>query len=107
MSDDQAEAELTAVMAALGTGLPQSEKTEWMATAMITLSQFPAALAAEALQDALTACEGVRGVLKHVRDYCEDYPERLRRRAERLAQLNFIAQEQRNRLPKGGSNVCL
>lgn len=92
LSDDHMQGELTAIVAGLGAGLPQAEKTEWIAAAMITLEKFPAELCREALHDALTACDGLRQVLRHVKDYCEDYPERLRHHLFRLRQLQAIAE---------------
>ena len=96
LSDNEMRVHLTGIMASLGTGIPQKEKTEWMGTAAIALSEYPAGLTREALQDAVTACESIRGVLKHVRDYCEHYPAALRTRLERLQQLQMIAEEKRN-----------
>lgn len=92
MSDRQMDAELTAVTAALGIGMPQSEKTEWLAVAMITLEKYPGALAAEALHDAIETCSGLRGVLAHVKTYCEDYPAKMRTRLENLRRLVEISE---------------
>lgn len=92
LSDDAMEAELIAVMASLGTGIPQAEKTEWLASAMIQLGRFPAELCREALHEAVMTCESLRQVLKFVKDYCEEYPERDRRRLHLLEQLQMIAE---------------
>ncbi len=92
LSDDEMGAELTAVVATLGMGLPNAEKTEFMAAAMIALGQFPAELCREALHNSLTECDGLRKVLPFVKDYCEDYPARLRRRLDRLQRLQAHAE---------------
>jgi hypothetical protein len=92
LRDEDASSEVTAVVAAMGAGVPQAEKTEFMVTAMIVLGQFPAGLAREALHDALTSVDSLRKVLPHVRSYCEDYPDRMRRRVERLQSLQARAE---------------
>jgi dissimilatory sulfite reductase (desulfoviridin) alpha/beta subunit len=91
MDDEALMASLTAVVAAIGMGLPQSEKREWMTVAAVECCQFPARLCQEALRDATTACDSLRQVLKHVRTYCEDYPQRMRARLDRLETLLAIA----------------
>jgi hypothetical protein len=91
LPDEQMMAQLVAVAAALAMGLPQNEKREWMSVAAVELSQFPAGLCSEGLRDATTSCDSLRQVLKHVRDYCEDYPQRMRGRLDRLETLAAIA----------------
>lgn len=92
LSPEEMEGELIAIVAAMGGGAPQAEKKEFMVTAMVVLEQFPAGLAREALHDALTAVDSFRKVLPHVKSYCEDYPDRMRRRLHRLQDLRAHAE---------------
>lgn len=96
LDPDSLQAELTAVVAVFGMGLPNAEKTEFMATAMITLDRFPAGLAREALHESLTDVDALRKVLPFVKDYCEDYPDRMRRRVDRLRDLLAHAEGRRH-----------
>lgn len=96
LSGDDMQAELTAIVAAMGMGAPQTEKTEFMATAMIVLEKYPAALCREALHEALSAVDSLRKVLSFVADYCEDYPEKMRRRLSRLLDLHNYAEGRRD-----------
>lgn len=96
LSLEEMQGELTGLIAMMGAGVPQQEKTEFMAGAMIVLERFPAGLAREALHDALTEVDSLRKVLPHVKAYCEDYPDRFRRRLERLQDLHAHAEGRRH-----------
>jgi hypothetical protein len=96
MDDESTQFELAAVMAALGMGLPQSEKEEFMTAAHILLGQFPAGLAREALHESLTNVDSLRKVLPFVKAYCEDYPQRLARHRDRLVALQAHVQGRGN-----------
>lgn len=91
MSDDQMDAEIAAVLSTIGVGIPQDEKTEFALGAGVHLSRYPAGLCAEALHEAVRQCDGLRGVIKFVDDYCEDYPKRMEARLEKLRRLHAIA----------------
>jgi hypothetical protein len=91
LTGDALQAELTGLVAAMGMGLPQAEKTEFMAAAMVLLEKFPAGLCREALHDSIEQCDSLRKVIPHIKAYCEDYPDRMRRRLERLQNLQSFA----------------
>lgn len=94
LGDEELMHECTAVTALIGVGDSQSEKTEWIATAILQLSRFPAGLVREALADAPLKCVRLKEVLKFVVEYCEDYPNRMKTRRDRLVQLDKMAKEQ-------------
>lgn len=92
MSDDEIFAKLTALLATIGVGLPQTEKTEWLAATCIVVSTYPAALASEALDKALTGITSIRELTKFVDDYCGQYPAIMKRRHAGLVRLQAIAE---------------
>lgn len=94
LSDQDLMLECTAVAAAIGLGASQKEKTEWIASAIVQLSRFPAGLVREALQDAPLNVSHLNNVIRFVADYCEDYPARMALRRDRLIQLQLLAKEQ-------------
>jgi hypothetical protein len=92
LDDDSLIGELTAVVAAIGIGVSQNEKREWITVATLHLSQFPAGLCREGLHEAVLNCERLPQVIKFVSAYCEDYPQRMSTRLQRLEQLLAIAE---------------
>lgn len=91
MDEQQMDTELMALLAVLGVGVPQDEKTEFVLGASVHLSRYPAKLCAEALHEAVRNRESLRTVIGFVDAYCEDYPKRMNARLERLRRLDAIA----------------
>ncbi len=92
LTDDQLSDELTAVVAALGIGASQNEKREWMMAATLQLSRFPAGLCREGLHESVLNCDRLTQVIKFVAGYCEDYPQRMAARLDRLERLLAITE---------------
>ncbi len=96
LSDDQLSDQLLAVVAAIGIGASQNEKREWMTVATLQLSRFPAGLCREGLQEAVLNCERLNQVIKFVAGYCEDYPQRMAARLDRLERLLAISERNKS-----------